>query len=275
MTSMKYEPVGARGLQGRRAVYARASAPAFKTIDVYKELKKSGSLIRASEGVVIATDQATSGSIGEAVPLALNSWLPFAAPHYHISPNPEDYLMVPCIIMYSDLPNRNGVGFPINELATFVPEFGMQAYKKWTGCPVHLEHANDNITKAYGVVIDAFLRRIEGFGDGKLWKVITLLGIDRTKHPDVAEKIAKNEWNSYSMGTYVADYSCSYCGKLMGKCHHIDESRPVDFYELQGKLVYRLVHDINPFEVSIVETPAYLTAISDVILSMKDKGPTK
>ena len=52
------------------------------------------------------------------------TWLPFAAKPYHISPNPDDYVIVATPIIPSDLPNRNGVGFPLNQLLKFDPVTG-------------------------------------------------------------------------------------------------------------------------------------------------------
>lgn len=69
------------------------------------------------------------------------SFLPFAAQNYSISPNIDDYLIFTTLICPSDLPNRNGIAFPLSELIKFTPTPSPHmVYKGWNGCPVHLEH---------------------------------------------------------------------------------------------------------------------------------------
>ena len=57
-----------------------------------------------------------------ALPVDVEDWLPAASKQYHISPKLEDYIIVPVIAFFSDLPNRNSVGFPLQELIKFNPE---------------------------------------------------------------------------------------------------------------------------------------------------------
>ena len=196
------------------------------------------------------------------------SWLPYAAKEYHISPNADDYVLVPVIVMPSELPNRNGVGFPLKSLLEWSVDHGAQAYKTFNGKPVHVEHDNLDPTKAIGVIVDSSLKLLSGFGQGKVYKLVLLLAIDRTKDPARAQQILIGKHNAYSMGAYVGSYSCSYCGSPAGQCAHINLSRPLDFYVLDGKLVYRRVHNIVGFECSSVETPAYLSAISDTLVPL-------
>jgi hypothetical protein len=61
----------------------------------------------------------------------------------------------------------------------------------------------------------------------------------------------------------VGGYYCSYCGADLGDCSHIQEGE-VAFYELNGKLVYKLVRDVEFFEFSMVADPAYGIAQSDI-----------
>jgi hypothetical protein len=250
----------------REAVYSYAEQ-SFLPIDVHKESKKSGRIQTANEQILVDHPQMP----GEAIPLDFNTWLPFCAPHYQISPDPKDYILTPVIVMPSDIPNRNGVGFPLRELIAFNPDLGMQAYKTWKGKPTHYEHQNNDITKAYGVIADSFLKPLKGWAEGRVWKVMLLLAFDRSKHADVAEKIATGEFNSYSMGAWVGSYSCSYCGAEVGKCEHLDKNRPGQMYELNGRMVFRNCHDICGFECSSVGTPAYISAISDHVMHLKSR----
>lgn len=195
-------------------------------------------------------------------------WLPAAAREYVISANPLDYVLTPVLTIPSDLPNRNCVGFPLKELLKFNVEAGRLTYKTFIGKPVHIEHDNEDPRKAIGVIVDAVLRPTSSYGDGKMWRLFKLLAIDRTKNPELARKILARELNTYSMGAWVKSFSCSYCDAPMGRCSHLSPGRPRDFYELNGKLVYRLCHGVNGFETSVVFDPAYSVAASDVLFGL-------
>ena len=249
--------------KGRHAVYARTEQ-AFPALDLFKEQKKSGRATVEANAVTINVPE-----LGAPVPLDFNTWLPFSAPHYHISSDPKDYVITPVIVMPSDLPNRNGVAFPLRELVRFHPHLGQQAYKTWKGKPTFREHANKDIEKAHGVIADSFLRPLHGWAGGKIWKVLLLLAFDRSKHPELANNILAGDENAYSMGAWVATYSCSYCGQEVGKgCTHLREKQN-DFYELDGKLVHKNCVGIEGFECSSVATPAYISAISDDVKELR------
>lgn len=244
------------------AVYADAESP-YQPIDVFKELKKSGSITTAA-----ATNEMVLNQQGLQIPLDMKTWLPFAAPVYHISSNPEDYIIVPVIVMPSDLPNRNGVAFPLRELVKWDPEVGRQAYKTWKGMPTYSEHDNEDYTKSRGVIADSLMRKLMGFNQGGIWKLMLLLTFDRSKYPDVANRILTGETNSYSMGAWVNEYECSLCNSEVGKCHHIQKDRR-DLVNFNGELAFRNAIGIRGFECSEVSTPAFLSAISDVVRPLK------
>lgn len=204
------------------------------------------------------------------------TWLPFAAKVYKISPKIEDYILVTTPICPSDIPNRNGIGFPLNELTAFQPPpISRMAYKAWAGCPVHYEHKNEIHEDAYGVILDASLHKVSGYGGGKLWKVMGLLAIDKYKYPEIARRVAAGDVNTYSMGAYVDSFSCSYCNSPMTKtqyCGHIHPNNDIDWREFQDfdgsrHIAFRNAHGISPIETSIVESPAWTTALSDHILT--------
>jgi hypothetical protein len=173
------------------------------------------------------------------------------------------------IVMPSDLPNRNGVGFPLRELIRWDPEVGRQAYKTWKGMPTYSEHANDNYSQARGVIADSILRKMTGFNNGQIWKVMLLLCFDRNKYPDVANRILTGETNSYSMGAWVNSYQCSYCNAEFGKCGHIHPKKPNEMNLVNGHLAFRNAIGIRGFECSEVGTPAYISAISDAVTPLE------
>jgi hypothetical protein len=107
----------------RSAVYSFAEE-ALPSIDVHKEMKKSGRIHATASGQMMVESPELVGM--PQIPLDFNTWLPFSAPHYQISPDPSDYILTPVIVMPSDIPNRNGVAFPLKELIAFNPDMGMQ-----------------------------------------------------------------------------------------------------------------------------------------------------
>lgn len=253
----------------KTAVYARSEL-SLSPIDLHKSFKKSSSFLEQDKNNTVIHHPELPGVH---IPIDFETWLPFCAPHYKISPDPKDYVLTPVIVMPSDLPNRNKVGFPLKELIKFDPKTGMQAYKTWKGKPTYLEHQNNDITKSYGVIVDSFMRKLTGWSDDKIWKVVLLLAFDRTKHPDVVDNILAGDSNAYSMGAWVSHYECSYCGAEVGKCDHLIEgvhygkNRAASMYELNGKLVFPNCCGIEGFETSSVETPAFISAISDKRIS--------
>lgn len=255
------------GPNGQQCVYAFASDQVtLAPIDIHKELKKSGRANVTASGLSLATPE-----FGDAdTVLDFTRWLPSCAEGYCISSQFDDYVLTPVIIMPSDLPNRNAVGFPFSELWKFHHHLGQQAYMTWKGKPTFYEHQNTDVTKAYGVIADADMRQMKGYSHG-LCKVLLFLAFDRTKHTDVVNKILTGELNSYSMGAYIGSFTCSFCGADVGGCHHIDPRNPRVMYELQGKLVFRNVRDIEGFECSIVGSPAYVSAISDTLIQVKPR----
>lgn len=264
---------------GYHSVYADAES-SWPIIDVHKESKKSGSLSQNMAGqmvVNIPTNEATPRQLQEitdsgqreGIPLDFQRWLPFAAPKYHISSDPNDYLIVPVIAVPTDLPNRNRIAFPLKELLAFDPEYGQQSYKTWVGKPTFREHKNDVIEDAYGVIIDTSLVKLRGWSGDKIWKVLMLLAFDRSKYTDYVNKIAVGEENSYSMGAWVKDYTCSVCDGEVGRCHHIEmQDRRHQLTAVDGKLAFKNCHGIIGFECSSVGTPAWTIAISDDVRSL-------
>lgn len=250
---------------GRFAVYCDAYAKKGTVIDVHEsiankniELANDRVIMRANTNVV------TSNSVEEK--LDITTWLPFAATKYNISPNIDDYFFVPVFTIPSGIPNRNGVAFPLKSLLEFRTDDGYQAYKGFKGMGIHVEHKNDVPAEAIGVVADAFLRQLKGYGGGNVWKLMLLAAIDRTKNVSRASEIIQGRLNSWSMGAFVDKYTCSYCGADVGKCEHIPHNSPVCFYEKDGKLVFKNMSGMKPIELSSVAVPAWSPATSDVLI---------
>lgn len=211
----------------------------------------------------------TSGSLLES-----NLWLPAAAREYHISPKLEDYVLVPCPVMITSMPNTNGDSIDIEEFLKFDPSLGMQAFKTFRGKPCHYEHDNKDITKARGVILDVFLRPIKNFGGGRYWKLVELMAYDRSKDPMLVNSILSGENNAYSIGFYFKGYTCSICGHTCGQghsntaCSHTVPRKPT--YDLDGRLAYRKCHSVVGFETSVVASPAFVSAVSPHVMNMRE-----
>jgi hypothetical protein len=197
----------------------------------------------------------------EGVVLDVNAWLPAAAKVYNTSPDIRDYVMVPTPALITDLPNTNGDSASLTELLQFKPKLGMQAYKTYKGKPTFREHDNQDHTKARGIILDAYLKPLRGFRNNHA-KLILLLAYDRTRDPEICNRILSNECNTHSVGFYYTSYTCSYCGHTthqdtMLTCSHTRLGRKP--YLKDGQIVYRWCHDSTGFECSQVENPAYVS----------------
>ena len=236
------------------------SQPGMSPVDMYKALRQRD-VVTSNNQLEIANSASSLNTMGHTLDLA--DWLPYAAKSYNISSDVADYILQPYVVIVSDVPNRNAVGFSTRELVRWNRDIGRCAYAGWKGQPMFLEHQNDDHTKALGVVADVTMRKLEGYGNGSLWKVIILAAIDRTRAPVVASKVLSGEINMVSMGCYVEYYSCSKCGSKLGHCSHLNPKAKFDFYiDSVGDLVYRMCNTITPFEVSVVEVGAYSMAIN-------------
>lgn len=201
---------------------------------------------------------------------SVGGWLPAAAEEYNISADIRDYVLAPVVIMPSDLPNRNCVGFPLFELTKFNTESKMLAYKTFAAAPLHINHVNKDHTIASGVIFDVAFRKMNNV-QGDIWKIIALCGFDRKRKPLICNRILNDPETTYSMGAWASAYTCSVCGnkyKEGSECEHVQLGKPA--YKLfPGKgrdtvpqLAYYEARGITGFECSFIETntPAYYSA---------------
>lgn len=208
---------------------------------------------------------------GTARALDVTTWLPRAAPHYHISPDIRDYIIVPVPSIITSIPNTNGDSASLAELTRFLPEHGQMSFKTWIGKPTHVEHDNKDITKAKGVILDTYLRPLPR--SKQYAKLVMLLAFDRTKDSFLVNQILTRKISTYSMGMYYSSYVCPICNLRVGKgfskpCAHTRPGRPT--YQLpDGRLAYRQCENLLGFENSVVADPAYISAQSDVIWDPK------
>lgn len=243
----------------------------YNPIPIWESLRNKD-VIDAGSGRI----QLRASSIHEERSLNFTDILPFASKEYQISSDPKDYFVVPVVIFTADLPNLNCIAFPRKELVRFQPEYGCLAYETWRGKPVYSEHANKDITKSHGIIIDSFLRKTPNFGGKQgIWKVINLLAIDRTKYSQRASQVLSGQVRTFSMGAYCGDFFCPVTGlpvtqspHFRGKLHNEFLLEPVHG---SNKLLFRNVSNIVGFETSIVDSPAFLMAQTDPDFHMEMK----
>lgn len=208
--------------------------------------------------------------------LGANLWLRAASKVYEISPNLNDYVIVPVPIMFTEIPNTNGDSVSIEEMLRFDPDLGDQAFKSFKGKPLFVEHDNKVKRRAKGVILDSQLVPLKRFGNGRFFKLVFLQAWDTTKDPLLVNSILSKENNAYSLGFYYTAYDCSICGRSFGDsalnktpCIHISPAK-VTYRQPDGRLAYRMCKNIKGFECSSVKNGAFGIAISDIVMNPKD-----
>ena len=157
---------------------------------------------------------------------------------------------------------RNKIEEPVYDITTSTGMFAAN------GIIVHncfREHANQDISQAKGVILDSYASPVRGFGKG-LIKVMMLAAYDRSKDPVLANAILAGEENAYSMGAYFSGYNCSICGQE--KCRHTGPRDPLKVDPSTQTLAYRNIRGIKGFELSSVASPAYIVAVSNILLGV-------
>lgn len=196
------------------------------------------------------------------------SFLNDAARAYHISADPRNYVFVSLPIVTAGVPNRNMDCFTHKELTRFSPIHGRVVYKTFLGKPCHVDHKNQDPTKAKGIHLDASLNKYRvtpgqlGYDASTkpvdLWKVRILTGWCREKDPELVKAILRRERTGYSMGALIDYALCSIpgCGKVTTPkpCEHI---APGKGRVVRGYIAYDRVYGVNYIETSnLGEEPA-------------------
>ena len=244
--------------------YSNASPFPSDPLEMHTLIKSKDVEISSSGGITGTND--SLGPVKLDQPLDILSWLPYAASAYNLSDDINDYIIVPVLAMPSNMCNRNGIAYSSESMTRFDVQQGAPAYATFKGKPTYLEHANANPLQARGIILDSKLRKVNGYGGGKVLKVMQLLSFDRTKDPVLARALLTRELNTFSVGTTVSGYTCSICGSRLGQCSHLDKSSKLNFKRVGNRLAYKMVEGWTGFECSAVSTPAFPSTIHDGIL---------
>jgi hypothetical protein len=192
-------------------------------------------------------------------------FLPAAAESYCISSNPEDYIVVSLPIVTCDIPNRNIQCFPVVEVTHFDPLYGMMVYETFRKKPCHIDHSNEDPTKAKGVHVDASMQYVPKYD---IWKINVLTIWDRSKDPQLIKDILSKKRKGYSMGATVSNFICSVCGKIDNMdIHSCEHMKPAGgLWGDNKRLAMQLCTGVCYFETSNLENePADPSAYSEDI----------
>lgn len=185
-----------------------------------------------------------------------------ASESYKISPNIEDYIIVPLPIVTVDIPNRNMQAFTTEEVFYFDPQHGKQVYKTFDGKALFENHNNQDPLQAKGIIVDSGVQFVKKFG---VWKICIVTLWDRTKDEKLVNEILKGTRDGYSMGALVMNFVCSICGKIDNMddhtCEHMNKKGGI--WGDKKRLSYQCCLGTTFFETSSVGSPADSSAISN------------
>lgn len=171
----------------------------------------------------------------------------------------EGYLYVTARALTSDIPNLNFDMFPHEEMKT--------AYKTFIGCPVYVEHANTDLDRARGVILDA---QYHDENPDDRWTEI-LMEMDEKTFPKLCSLIRSGELDTMSMGCSVTQSQCSVCGNIAEDmsdfCEHIQNKGAM----YNGEPSFEICGGIEFIEESWVYVPADPNAMTTDKIAKKGK----
>jgi len=202
-------------------------------------------------------------TVQRALNLISPSVLAGVAKVYDLSPSIDDYIFPVPRAVAADIPNSNGDMFPHEELVRFSSAHKCLVFQTFRNVPLHIEHASANPKAARGFIPDAYYMQ----SDPKDRHVLTVVAMDTTKDPPLAEGLLSGDIDKFSMGCACGHVDCSYCNKRAytdnDLCDHI---RWHKMSYINGKLVYEKCGDVEYRELSSVGDPAYAGATTQYLL---------
>jgi len=182
---------------------------------------------------------------------------------YDISDDINDYIFPIPRAVTADIPNNNGDNFKHDELMRFSAAHRCLVFQTLRNDPLHVEHAADDPKTARGFIPDAYY--VTGDRDDK--HVLTLVAMDTSKDPPMANGLLSGEIDSFSMGCICEAVTCSICNKRATSdrnlCNHLQ------FYKMShidGQLVYEDCEGVEYQELSAVGNPADPKATTQALL---------
>ena len=217
---------------------------------------------------------------------------------YAISRDPNDYLLIPTRANSANRPNDNLDGWTSGELLEFDSHIGKRRYSTYTLKPHYVNHNASSPKLSRGVILDAHyndyneaspeLREAFALHTGKDIGqdefVETLIAMDMTKDPALAQAYKNGSVHLFSMGCDVEATQCSIpeCAKVATSvwqfCDHIKNKharKPVQCADGKFRIAHEWCLGTIFAEESVVDGPADKDAsIQEGILTISDNRLT-
>lgn len=182
---------------------------------------------------------------------------------YNISDKIDDYIFPVPRAVTADEPNNNGDNFMHDELVRFSSNHRCQVYQTFKNDPLHVEHLADNPKTARGYLPDVHYV----IADENDKHVLTVVGMDVTKDPPLAEGLLSGEVDSFSMGCICDAVRCRKCGKVAHSDRDLcDCLRWYKMATIDGQLVFEDCLGVEFQELSVVGNPADPKARTQALL---------
>lgn len=187
---------------------------------------------------------------------------------YNISDRIDDYIFPVPRAVTADQPNNNGDNFMHDELSRFSMNHRCQVFETFRNDPLHVEHLADNPKTARGYLPDVHYV----IADKNDKHVLTVVGMDVTKDPPLAEGLLSGAVDSFSMGCICDAVRCKKCGKVAHSDRDLcDCLRWYKMATIDGQLVYEDCLGVEFQELSVVGNPADPKARTQALLKYASK----
>jgi len=226
----------------------------------------------------------------QSLSISLEEKLSEVADTYKISRDPSNYLLIPARANSVGRLNANLDGWTWEETIGFRPQYGCKTYATYNSKPHFVDHQAGRYEVARGLVLDSHLnmdneasREVQeetfksiGMVPTKDVFVETIIAMDQTKDPMLAEAYKNGSINTFSMGADVESTTCNICDNVAATtfqfCSHIREKYAKREYKMADgsmRLAGELCNGTVFQELSVVSDPADITAtIQDGLLNI-------
>lgn len=238
--------------------YKIAKAP---ILSVYQSSGKFTKCANKNADVSQQEDQA----VQKVINLLSKDVLKAVAQVYNISDKIDDYIFPVPRAVTADVPNNNGDNFMHEELTRFSPNHRCLVFQTFRNDPLHVEHAADDPKTARGYLPDAYYVT-EPPNDKH---VLTVVAVDTTKDPPLAEGLLTGDIRLFSMGCICEAVRCSNpsCRKVAYSDRDLcDCLKYYKMSKINGSLIYEDCLGVEYQELSVVGNPADPKAATQALL---------
>ena len=160
--------------------------------------------------------------------------------------------------------NGNYDYFPWEEIKKALPTY--------PGCGFYIEHKEDSVEDAKGIILDAF-------ADDEQEYVTCLCAIDKKAFPEFCQQLLDGTYNQVSMSCLANECECSECHNIAHSfdelCQHMNPNMPITFMKGKqndkGEDIYEINRDLCFTGLSSVAVPADKDAFVFDIKASKKK----